>query len=184
MSTDYSGAATPNAAVSDVPGALPLPSQEAPGASSEGKTIWCRMCDREGVALVKRHGLCRDCYNAAAALEAYFRRKPRKWCKNCNRSVKLFRGRLCQDCYNAHAALSKYWKASAPKIRTVREPQIRRPMALGEARPNAKLKDEQIPLIREQFYGGGKTESIARAYGVSKSTIVRIISRQVWGHVA
>lgn len=62
------------------------------------------------------------------------------------------------------------------------------PMALqskrkGQARPQAKLTEEQVAVIWERLQRGAGTRPLAREYGVSPSAIHRIKTGQAWRHV-
>jgi len=57
----------------------------------------------------------------------------------------------------------------------------------GEAHGCAKLTEADVRAIRLAYSSGGNTHgqrAIARRFGVSKSQIGRIISRETWSHVA
>ena len=54
---------------------------------------------------------------------------------------------------------------------------------IGERNPRAKLKEVQIPEIRELIKLGHDDASIAKSYGVSSSAIWMIRRGQNWNHV-
>lgn len=53
----------------------------------------------------------------------------------------------------------------------------------GERNGNVRLTAEDIPDIRRRIAAGDSVRVIARDYGVTKSTIHRIGTRETWGHV-
>lgn len=54
---------------------------------------------------------------------------------------------------------------------------------IGSLSPFAKLKEEQIPMIRNRFDAGEPTARIAPDFGVSRNTIRMIGIRKKWKHV-
>ena len=57
--------------------------------------------------------------------------------------------------------------------------------ARGERSPMAKLTETDVRLIRSDYRrGGASMTSLAKAYGVSKSTILNIVNGRTWTHVA
>lgn len=49
---------------------------------------------------------------------------------------------------------------------------------------NAKLDDEKVFVIRQAVKGGQSRGAMARHYGVSCSTVARLVSGETWAHVA
>lgn len=61
----------------------------------------------------------------------------------------------------------------------------RNPSPKGEASPFAKLKDDDVRHMREQYEAGGVTcDQLAVQYGVSGVTAWKIVKRYKWKHVA
>ena len=54
----------------------------------------------------------------------------------------------------------------------------------GSERANARLSEDDIRAIRSTSYYYGRTQHLARCYGVSGTTIRRILTGQKWRHVA
>ena len=54
---------------------------------------------------------------------------------------------------------------------------------LGEANSNAKLTDGAVADIRQCAASGQSLRSLAREYGVCKSTVRRVIQRETWLHI-
>jgi DNA invertase Pin-like site-specific DNA recombinase len=54
----------------------------------------------------------------------------------------------------------------------------------GTERANARLTEEQIALIRAVPCYYGRTAALAREYGVSTTTIRKILAGKKWRHVA
>lgn len=52
----------------------------------------------------------------------------------------------------------------------------------GSAMHTAKLKEEDIPVIRDRKRSGARSVELAMEYGVSNSTIKRIVSGSMWRH--
>lgn len=55
---------------------------------------------------------------------------------------------------------------------------------LGEQNGKAKLTDKAVFLIRRNLQEGWSGVAVAKAFGVSKSTIYKIKLGQAWRHVA
>ena len=53
---------------------------------------------------------------------------------------------------------------------------------LGSLHPLAKLKEKDIPSIRQRLAGGESQYSIARSFSVSRSTILNIKQGTCWKH--
>lgn len=53
----------------------------------------------------------------------------------------------------------------------------------GEKNAAAKLNDSDIPLIRERLLTGICMRTVAKEFGVGKSTIFRIAHNRLWAHV-
>ncbi len=63
-------------------------------------------------------------------------------------------------------------------------PIANRPLARGEQSWCAKLKDDDIPIIRMRFKNGELSQrKLAKEYGVSHTTIKGIINGWTWKHV-
>lgn len=61
-----------------------------------------------------------------------------------------------------------------------RRPEIRR----GENGSMVKLSESEVRAIRAEYAAGiGTYQEIAERYGVEKSTIGKIVNRQLWAHV-
>lgn len=56
-------------------------------------------------------------------------------------------------------------------------------IAQGEKNPREKLKETDIPVIRELYKMGYDSVVLGAQYGVSSSTISSIIRRESWNHV-
>jgi len=56
-------------------------------------------------------------------------------------------------------------------------------LARGERSGSAKLTTAQVKRIRKSYTAGATVRELAKGYGVSKSTISRIVNRVNWGHV-
>lgn len=55
----------------------------------------------------------------------------------------------------------------------------------GEARPNHKLTDEDIPVILARIKQGDESlRAIARSYGVRHGTISQVLTGKAWSHVS
>lgn len=69
-----------------------------------------------------------------------------------------------------------------PKVngehRAIHGTQIR-----GEASPVAALTDERVRAIRGKHEEGWSTRELGREFGVSQSTVMRILKRESWAHV-
>lgn len=55
---------------------------------------------------------------------------------------------------------------------------------LGEASSKAKLRDADIPVIRNRLAAGETQTAIARDYGVFKTAISKVAAGKTWSHVA
>ena len=67
------------------------------------------------------------------------------------------------------------------KLRVLSRPDLSHP---GERHPNAKLTDDQVRAMREEYAAGEKNyNDIAVDYGVSAVTVGLIIRRQTWQHI-
>ena len=55
--------------------------------------------------------------------------------------------------------------------------------AIGGKNPSAKLKEKDIPLIREKISSGQTCYSIAKEYGVKGETILAIKHKRTWAHI-
>lgn len=53
----------------------------------------------------------------------------------------------------------------------------------GERNPNAKLTAAKVLAIRADVAAGEPQRSVARRYGVGKSTVNYIVTRRIWAHV-
>jgi len=53
----------------------------------------------------------------------------------------------------------------------------------GENQPNSKLKDHDIPKIRELAASGVSAKDIGAAYGVTGTNIYYILRRATWSHI-
>ena len=53
----------------------------------------------------------------------------------------------------------------------------------GEAVNTARLTAADIPVIRRRFAAGESSRALARQYGVSKTSILRLARRRSWKHV-
>lgn len=58
-----------------------------------------------------------------------------------------------------------------------------RQQAVGSSSGQAKLTEDDIPEIWEKHWAGMSRLGIARIYGVSKSTINKVLARETWAHV-
>ncbi len=57
-------------------------------------------------------------------------------------------------------------------------------MTRGEAHPKAKLTNDQVAAIREQYESGQHSSlTLGHAYSLDSSTILDIIHRRTWKHV-
>jgi hypothetical protein len=54
----------------------------------------------------------------------------------------------------------------------------------GDSHPTAKLREADIPLIRQYSADGWSTYRLASEFGVSRRTIANILHSRVWKHVA
>lgn len=61
-----------------------------------------------------------------------------------------------------------------------RGPRGPRPLLRGEKHPLAKLREEQVRLIRS-LHGMMGYKAIAKRFGVSQVTVLKIVKRQLWG---
>jgi hypothetical protein len=62
---------------------------------------------------------------------------------------------------------------------------LHNPVMRGEAHPRAKLRDIDVVHIRSTYSGRrGDLTAIAKAYGLSRSTIGRAVAGKMWRHVA
>lgn len=56
--------------------------------------------------------------------------------------------------------------------------------AKGEDHGSAKLTEEQVLEIRQRFAEGGVSKTaLAEEYGVSRTTIRRLVRREIWAHL-
>jgi hypothetical protein len=69
-------------------------------------------------------------------------------------------------------------KGRTISIKTDRRIAVMREMYKGEGNPSSKLTREQVLEIRRDARG---STTVAREYGVSKVTVLRIRSRLIWG---
>lgn len=53
----------------------------------------------------------------------------------------------------------------------------------GTKHPNHKLTDEHVAEIKGRLAAGGSQASLARQFGVAQSTVSRINSGDLWGHI-
>lgn len=53
----------------------------------------------------------------------------------------------------------------------------------GEGKANSKLKEGDVIKIRAKASSGNKLVDIAKVYGMSPSTISRVVSGKRWGHI-
>lgn len=53
----------------------------------------------------------------------------------------------------------------------------------GEQSPNAKLTDDVVRHIRRDVAEGECQAAVARHYGVSPTTVCRIVKGEAWAHV-
>ena len=58
------------------------------------------------------------------------------------------------------------------------------PIKYGEESSNAKLNNEKVKIIRSLAKAGLSSRKIARMFEVSKSTILKIINKKLWGHLS
>lgn len=58
-----------------------------------------------------------------------------------------------------------------------------RVMRVGSEKSSAKLKDDDIPVIRQMYADGVKCSEIEQRFGVSQSIIHRIVTGKGWRHV-
>jgi len=56
-------------------------------------------------------------------------------------------------------------------------------LAIGEKNGNSKLKERDIILIRKKHNNGKSYRFIAKEFGVSKTTIGKIIKKISWSHI-
>jgi hypothetical protein len=62
----------------------------------------------------------------------------------------------------------------------------RYPLALrvrGEQHGQTRLSADQVREMRARFASGVRTAALARVYGVSDTTVHRIVHRRAWAHV-
>lgn len=62
----------------------------------------------------------------------------------------------------------------------MRDRSARGRTATGARMPHSKLNESAALLIRERYVRGESRALLAREYGVSKSTIDKVISRKIW----
>ena len=106
-----------------------------------------------------------------------------KCCHKCdNRSCvnpdHLFLGTQAD---NMRDAANKKRMASGDRSGSRLHPESR---PRGENTPCAKLRDEDIPVIRALVANGKSQRSVARRFGVHHGIIGGIIRRKAWKHVA
>lgn len=53
----------------------------------------------------------------------------------------------------------------------------------GESNPFARLSASDVREIRARYAAGERPKAIGRSYGVTRSCVGRIVSRQTWAHV-
>lgn len=54
----------------------------------------------------------------------------------------------------------------------------------GEDKPNAKLTDQLVKTIRDEYASGGWSyKRLAQRYGVSQTLVALVVRREVWRHV-
>ena len=104
------------------------------------------------------------------------------WCNICDREfgpgVERVKGRLrCRDCDAIDNAFYYVFHGSKKRNPTGRKHR-------GEAVGSAKLRESDIPAIRDAAASGSTTYSLAKHYRVSYSTIRSAVKRQTWKHVA
>jgi DNA invertase Pin-like site-specific DNA recombinase len=56
-------------------------------------------------------------------------------------------------------------------------------MPRGSQHWNAKLNDDVVKEIKRRSNGGARQGEIARAMGLTRTTVQRIVSRTTWKHV-
>lgn len=74
---------------------------------------------------------------------------------------------LCKSCHNVYDGLS----ANFPHVE-------------GESHPQAKLTEASVREIRTAAASGIRQNALARRYGVSESTVMNVVKRRNWKHVA
>lgn len=57
------------------------------------------------------------------------------------------------------------------------------PSRRGSRMPSSKLKEDDIPTIRKRIGRGESIASVARLYGVSRTTIAKVWYKRTWTHV-
>jgi hypothetical protein len=53
----------------------------------------------------------------------------------------------------------------------------------GERAPTSKLTDDTVRKIRDLHAGGETLAELGRKFGITDSTVSKIVKRQRWGHV-
>lgn len=53
----------------------------------------------------------------------------------------------------------------------------------GQLHPNSKLKESDVPKIRELYSLGHTQTALARKFGVSQSTVWKVVTGKGWTHV-
>ena len=73
----------------------------------------------------------------------------------------------------SNAARAMYWGRSQIVFRHRR----------GEQMPCSKVTESDVREIRKLIAGGAKIRDVAKRFGVSHTTISRIVTRRSWRHV-
>lgn len=63
------------------------------------------------------------------------------------------------------------------------QPTLRRPKAQGSRNSAAKIREEDVTLIRRRHAEGETARSLAEEYGVLPISIYNLINRKTWAHV-
>jgi hypothetical protein len=59
----------------------------------------------------------------------------------------------------------------------------KRRQSYGSQRPEAKLNDRKVGIIRSLYENGQTQDQIAKRFGVASATIGTIVRREAWKHV-
>lgn len=88
------------------------------------------------------------------------------------------------------AEKSKAWWAAHPDAAAARAERTRKLGSghkwgvRGSKNPSAKLTDEQVRELRKRYDAGENRADLAKRFGVSKSLLWLIATKQIWKHVA
>ena len=87
----------------------------------------------------------------------------------------------CLDCAHKFKTVEVYDK-KIPK-RPGPKPGIKQPWNTGELNGLSKLWEKDVKLLRHLASTGRSQRELAKIFGISQSTVSKIVRRQVWIHV-